>query len=337
MVVVLERLAELGKGPDIEDRENGTRRAFGFFSRNFPQLKRIAAVKRPEQPRLQGISPAEAASQFGFDAHAISRFLSSDGQWQLSCTPELDKNGQPLPDQFHVTIRDSGSNAQFLYHKLDLQIDSCALSPTAGHIAFATADGAGGSRIYLFDTQAKVHIGSVSVTPTVEIVDFTPDEQLVVASTGSALQMYETAGGALKESYDFTGRVHSFSFDSASRLLAVGTDTSATLIDMSNDERRDLPHRGAVESIYFSHDGALVATGGQDGVARVWRLSDLQQATAPVPTAGNLQSVAFSRIGEMLLTFDDRGTIRGWTGTHPPKMNLSRPGPARRHLDRTSF
>jgi sugar lactone lactonase YvrE len=76
-------------------------------------------------------------------------------------------------------------------------------------------------------------------------------------------------------------------------------------------------HDGSVQSVAFSPDGALLASGSQDGTARVWRVADRTLLHAlKISTggrdAGYSHDVAFSPDGTTLAFGLPDGTVRLW-------------------------
>ena len=83
---------------------------------------------------------------------------------------------------------------------------------------------------------------------------------------------------------------------------------------MGRDHRRadrqplDRPYRG-VNSVAFSRDGKILATGSKDGAARLWDVATQRPIGGPLTGhAGPVTSVAFSPDGKTLATGSSDGT-----------------------------
>jgi WD40 repeat protein len=71
-------------------------------------------------------------------------------------------------------------------------------------------------------------------------------------------------------------------------------------------------HAGAVYSVAISRDDALIASGGKDSVAKLWRRESGQVAHTLTGHRGTVVAVSFTPDGWGLLTADEGGTIRLW-------------------------
>ena len=68
-----------------------------------------------------------------------------------------------------------------------------------------------------------------------------------------------------------------------------------------------------VNALAISPDSRLVATGGQDGIVRLWDTATRQPVGTPVNVDGSyLYSVAFSPDGRLIAAGSDVGTVRVW-------------------------
>lgn len=72
-------------------------------------------------------------------------------------------------------------------------------------------------------------------------------------------------------------------------------------------------HVGRLGAVAFSHDGHLLASGGQDGIVRVWNIiSGKLLHTWKPPNPSEVNAVAFSPDGQRLAAATDEGLIRLW-------------------------
>lgn len=142
------------------------------------------------------------------------------------------------------------------------------------------------------------------------------DGQLV--ATGhhdGTLRLWRAATGALEDELRPRGPpdpVTSVAFSVDGRLVAaaVGTRTVVWSVDRPI-AAIVLRHESAVAAVAFSPDGAHVATGDEEGVARVWRLRTRTSGVL-VGHAGKVTSLSFSPDGRSLVTGSVDETARIW-------------------------
>jgi serine/threonine protein kinase len=78
-------------------------------------------------------------------------------------------------------------------------------------------------------------------------------------------------------------------------------------------EPPDLPaHRGAVKALAWSPTGAFVASGGADGLVKLW-LPSGEQRNVFSDHKGEIHSLAFSPEGKLLASASADGSVRLWT------------------------
>jgi WD40 repeat protein/tRNA A-37 threonylcarbamoyl transferase component Bud32 len=109
----------------------------------------------------------------------------------------------------------------------------------------------------------------------------------------------------------------SFVLGPGSSFATVGTDRKVRIWDMATlSPRSTLPHRDNVVSACFSADGRTLATGGDDGIVRLWNVALGEEMLAldapPIP----VHAVAFSPDGSTLAArfyqMPDRSGINLW-------------------------
>jgi WD40 repeat protein len=88
-------------------------------------------------------------------------------------------------------------------------------------------------------------------------------------------------------------------------------ELSQTINNAGAEFNRLEGHTGLVWSVVFSPDGKLLATGGDDGTARLWDTSGKQLALLKGHT-GLVRSVVFSPDGKLLATSGEDRTARLW-------------------------
>jgi len=173
------------------------------------------------------------------------------------------------------------------------------------------------------------------------------------ADVDGELRLWTLAGGGGARLGRHGGRVTGLVFAAARRVVSAGTDGTVawwgatpgprhqaggpvTALAASRDGRwvaaataagpiavflgdgstaisRRAGHPGGTETIAFSPDGALLASGGQDRVVDVWRVtSDYGTPIALGPIDDDTRAVVFSPAGDLLVAGGDDGTVRAW-------------------------
>ena len=73
---------------------------------------------------------------------------------------------------------------------------------------------------------------------------------------------------------------------------------------------------GPVNTVTFSRDGRILASGGEDGTIRLWDVAAHQEIGGPINAdAGSVDALALSHDGKILAAGYDDGTIRLWDMT----------------------
>ena len=96
--------------------------------------------------------------------------------------------------------------------------------------------------------------------------------------------------------------------------VARRSDRDAVLLETRTLQRVGpvLKHGNYVEQVAFSPDSALVATGSDDGTARIWRLPRGEPASPPLALRSKCTALSFSPDGRTVATGGQDGGARVW-------------------------
>ena len=96
------------------------------------------------------------------------------------------------------------------------------------------------------------------------------------------------------------------------------------VVDVQSGQRRSLTgHANVVESVQFSPDGSLLASGAGDQTIRLWSTTDWKQMAVLRGQEGTAAGVAFSADGQLLASGASDGGVMIWptpATTNPPPM-----------------
>lgn len=127
---------------------------------------------------------------------------------------------------------------------------------------------AGNARVL---SQSKVEPGPVSQA------ERHLENQMIVCS-GQRAYIFDVASFSIIKtfSFDYTLNALAVSHDNMQYLTANANDTWVRLYDYNTNELLDTykGHHGPVHSIAYSPDGAVAATGSEDGTVRIWKMTD---------------------------------------------------------------
>ena len=150
---------------------------------------------------------------------------------------------------------------------------------------------------------------------------FSPDGRMIATSAQSAVMLWDALTGArLAIAKRSTGYRDDLAFSRDGQFLASSTaEGRMTIWRVLPRELRHVFTRGhrdasgahALGSLTFNETSSLVAAGGWDGVARIWRTSD-GELVASLPHTRRLTSVTFSADGSTLATSRDDGVATVW-------------------------
>ena len=159
-------------------------------------------------------------------------------------------------------------------------------------------------------------------------LSFSADGQTLRSGSGRIIRSWDTRTGKALDSITLQLRVARASSFSLNRktLASVGYDKPQVvqLWDLpAGSERATLiGHTWAVETLAFSQDGGLLATGGRAGTIHIWDVDTGQRKKTLEGHQISVKALAFSPDGKMLASASHRG-IRLWAlDTGDPHTSL---------------
>jgi RNA polymerase sigma factor (sigma-70 family) len=256
---------------------------------------------------LHGMPPAEG------DAPANEhKEQPVPGQGVVNGVERTDALGDPLPPG---ALGRLGSVR--LRHNF---VGSAAFSPDGKLLASGGWDQA----ICLWDPATGRELRQIrGVEEGVNAVAFSPDGKLLVgAGMTKVVYLWDVASGkqvARLEGHE--GSVRAVAFSAQGDKLVSGDDKAVVrLWDVAGAKAlRSLEVKEAVYAVTFSPDGKTVAAAGLDKTARVWKTEGGELVHHLQAHAGPIESIAFSRDGQFLVTAGWDQTLV-WDATSGKKL-----------------
>jgi WD40 repeat protein len=154
---------------------------------------------------------------------------------------------------------------------------------------------------------------------------FAPNGALLAfgLETGS-IKVYDLAAAAEKYALEAPVKLGiTLAFTPDSQRLVAGCDVVSdagymgllkvwNMADGAQTSSVENAHKGHINAITFSADGAWMATGGKDKVAKIWTTADLQEKMAFKGHAGDIISLTFTPDAQRLATASGDGTFKFW-------------------------
>jgi len=219
-------------------------------------------------------------------SYISSAAFSADGKYIVTGGCFSDKPGS-------IRIWESSSGREI--EAMDGNcVTSVAFSPNGGYVASGGQDNAARVwRIGVWDNGVVVRIGAgkeishIAFDGDVTSVAFSPDSQYVAATGGTTIRVWNATTGnettrISSEGYYpggyYPGRVV-FSPDGKHILSTMGNtsrinNTVRVWDAMTGKEVSRMIHNSWIDSVAFSPDGNYVVSGGDNGIARVWRIAN---------------------------------------------------------------
>jgi len=222
----------------------------------------------------------------------------------------LSPDGRTLatagPDRF-VRVWDLSTGEEKYELRKRAEIECLAFSPDGRTLAVGSAGGKEGVALRLYDVATGVACGALRVASPKDAVS-------AVAVSGDSRTL--ATGGR-----DGTVRLWDVTEDPAwSALKGPGVDR------VTLTERRTLQgHSLEVRALAFAPDGRLLASGGREGTARVWEVTEGETIFHLTGHGREVRWVAFARDGTLLATAGNDGTARVWQIADGQEYAIYRP------------
>ena len=179
-----------------------------------------------------------------------------------------------------------------------------------------------GESVAIWDAKTFRKVGSIPDVGAGKVT-LSADDKFVAVTTESAVSVYDVASGNRITSLFPNLGVTATVFDpSDSERMAIGTAAGGVEFYRWRTAREDLltaGHTAMIGNLSFSADGRMLASGANDGTARVWDARTgvpitpiLQASTNTTQGQGTVDSVRFSRDGSLVAAASYLPAVKVW-------------------------
>ena len=140
--------------------------------------------------------------------------------------------------------------------------------------------------------------------------------RVVTASSDKTVILWALPGFARVNTFNFhTDTVGDVSWRDDEVFATASADSTIGICNVNGSVTRRVGHNGDVHVVAYNNSGSVLASGGQDGIVRLWR----GDSTEPVPLAGHADGIScmqwLPNNESILISGSVDGTIRVWDAT----------------------
>ena len=173
-----------------------------------------------------------------------------------------------------------------------------------------------GASFWDLERNERLYDWKHSDTPEYPIahVAFSPDDSHVITADANSFVIWDTRQGHALGYFSVDAGINAVALSNNARSILLGlTDGRAIVIDQATQRRLEVvAHQGErVVTVDLSADGAVAATGGNDGRVMVWRTTDGAELHA-FKHRGRIAIVRFAPGDERLFSAGEQGGATIW-------------------------